>query len=125
MEVDIFVRYPLNLHQQLLETIPLLCRSKTDLLAFFVDAGVKGPIIDGLNHRVHNNRGSISKYKITRTILIWLNEHNTSTLCEKREIVKRVIAWEDFAACRERDRLEAQSRVAQIQHMVKSQDREM
>ncbi|HTV55549.1 MAG TPA: hypothetical protein VMI06_11620, partial [Terriglobia bacterium] len=47
-EVDIVFHYPPELTQLLVNTIPLLCPSKRDVLTFFRGAGVAGPILSDL-----------------------------------------------------------------------------
>jgi hypothetical protein len=51
-----------------------------------------------------------------------LNERGEPALRERREIVKRVVEFDDFSSCWESDRLKAQGLVAQIQKLVDVKD---
>ena len=59
-QVDIVFHYPPELTQLLVQTIPLLCPSKRDVLTFFRGAGVGGAIFADLETRPRNDRNSTS-----------------------------------------------------------------
>ncbi len=120
--MNIEYHYPHELHQLLVDTIPLLCRSKKDLLIFFAGAGVKGPIMNNLALRIRENRDSIHKYEMTRMIITWLNEQGEQALRERREVLRRIAEWEDFSTCWPDDQLKAQGLVTQIQRLVNVKD---
>lgn len=120
--MDITFHYPPELFNLLVDTIPLLCRSKHDTLLFAKGAGVADSITADLQARVRTDRQKINKYEIVRTILTRLNEQGETTLRPRRELLKRVLEFEEFAACWESDRLKAQGLVAQIQKLVNVKD---
>lgn len=120
--MDISFHYPPELMTLLIETIPLLCRSKTDTLQFFQGAGAPALLTADLWHTVENDRQSISKYQIVRAVLTRLNERGEVTLRERREVLKRVVEFDDFTMCWESDRLKAQGLVAQVQRVVNVKD---
>ena len=120
--MDIIFHYPPELFQMLVDTIPLLCRSKKDTLLFFKGAGVEHKYMSDLEHQVNTNRSSIKKHDIVRIVLTRLNERGEVTLRERREILKRVTEFEDFSCCWLDDQLIAKGLVAQIRHVVNVKD---
>lgn len=120
--MDIAFHYPPELMNLLVDTVPLLCRSKADTLLFLRGAGVADSLLSDLAMKVQTNRDQITKYEIVRTVLARLNERGEAALRERREIVKRVVEFEDFSTCWESDRLKAQGLVTQIQRLVNVKD---
>lgn len=120
--MNITFHYPPELLNMLIDTIPLLCRSKQDTLLFFKGAAVAEELTSDLWRRVGSDRRSITKYEIVRNVLTRLNERGEPTLRERREVLKRVIEFDDFTSCWEGDRLKAQGLVAQIQKLVNVKD---
>lgn len=114
--------YPPELIQLLIDTIPLLCRSKTDVLLFFKGAGVSGVATSDLAERVREDKQRISKYEIVRTVLSRLNERGDQTLRERREVLKRVTEFEDFSTCWPDDQLKAKGLVSEIRRTVDVKD---
>ena len=120
--LDITYHYPPELLQLLIDTIPKLCRSKRDLILFFRGAGVPERHLGDLEETVARDRESISKYEIVRTILQRLNEFGERALRERREILKRVVEFEDFSTCWDNDRLQAKGLVSEIRKVVNVKD---
>jgi hypothetical protein len=120
--MDIVFHYPPELLSLLIDTIPLLCRSKKDVLLFFKGAGVRATITNSLTTRVNRDKDSISKYEIARTVLTRLNEKGEATLRERREVVKRVVECEDFSTCWPSDQLKAKGLVAEVRRVVDVKD---
>lgn len=119
---DISFHFPPDLLTLLVDTIPRLMRSKKDVILFFRGAGVEGTRLADLERQVNQDRSSISKFQIARTILTRLNEVGAPGLRERREVVKRVVEYEDFSTCWENDRLAAQGLVQQVRHLVGVKD---
>ncbi|MEX1229168.1 MAG: hypothetical protein WEB58_02935 [Planctomycetaceae bacterium] len=105
-----------------MDTIPLLCRSKEDTLLFFKGAGVPEAILSDHGQVIREDRTQTNKYQIVRTVLTRLNERGEPAIRERREIIKRVVEFQDFSACWETDRLKAQGLVTQIQKLVDVKD---
>lgn len=120
--MDIIFQYPPELFQLLVDTIPLLCRSKRDVLLFFQGAGVERKSINDLLLRVEQDRESINKYDIARTVLSRLNGAGETTLRERREVLKRIVEFEDFSTCWPNDQLKAKGLVAEIRRVVNVKD---
>lgn len=120
--MDIVFHYPPELTQLLIQTIPLLCPSKPDVLLFFKGAGVSDATTRDLADRVSRDRNSINKYEIVRTVLERLNSKGEATLRERREILKRVTEFDDFSTCWAADQLKAKGLVAEISRVVGVKD---
>lgn len=104
--------HPPELLSLLIDTIPLLCRSKDDVLLFFQGCGVPEAIL--AEHRVQlaTDRQSVRKHHITRAVLTRLNEGGDNYLRQRREVLKRVTEFEDFSTCWPADQLKAKGLVA-------------
>jgi restriction system protein len=120
--VDITYQYPPDLFQLLVDAIPRLCRAKKDVLLFFRGAGVEQRLYKDLEQRLASDHASVNKFAITRTVLSRLNEAGEVTLRERREVLKRVVEFEDFSTCWPGDQLEAKGLVAQIQKAINVKD---
>lgn len=119
---EIIFHYPPELLNLLIDTIPLLCRSKRDTFLFFRGAGVASDLTEDLTKKLKDAPDSINKYEITRTILTRLNERGEATLRERREILKRVTEFEDFSTCWPADQLKAKGLVAEIRRVINIKD---
>jgi restriction endonuclease Mrr len=106
----------------LIETIPVLCRSKQDVLGFFRGCGVPDNMTADLRQRVLTDRESINKYEIARTVLTRINEGGDGTLRQRREVLKRVSEFEDFSTCWPKDQFSAQGLVAKVRHVINVKD---
>jgi restriction system protein len=114
--------FPPELMDLLIETIPRLCKSKLDVLAFFRGCGVPDSTTDDLRARLAADRDSINKFHIARNVLARINEGGDGTLAQRRQVLKRVTEFSDFSACWERDQLEARGLVASIRDVVNVKD---
>lgn len=122
MKADITFHYPPELFNLLVDSLPLLNKSKKDLLLFFEGAAVPSRMLQDLHQRVASDRGSISKYEIARTALRRLNEGGESSLRERREVLRRVVQFTNFDACWPNDRLKAKGAVAGVRAIVNEKD---
>jgi len=120
--MDITYHYPPELMSLLIDAIPRLCRSKKDTLLFFRGAGISTSLTNDLAVRIKTDSDSISKYEIARTILQRLNEDGETTLRERREVLKRVVEFENFSSCWPNDQLVAKGLVAEIRQVVNVKD---
>jgi|ERR1022692_41768 restriction system protein len=114
--------FPPELTLLLIDTIPLLCRSKRDVILFFHGAGVAERLTSDLSRKIEADKGSVTKYEIVRTILTRLNQDDDANLRERREALKRIIEWEDFSTCWPDDQLKAKGLVAEIRRVVNVKD---
>lgn len=120
--MDTAYHYPPELLQLLIDAIPRLCRSKLDVLLFFRGAGVSVNVLQPLEARLAANRADIGKFTIARTVLAKINEAGDSALRERREVLKRVVEFEDFSTCWPEDQLKAKGLVAEIRRVVMVKD---
>ena len=120
--MDAAYHYPPELLDLLVDTIARLRRSKADVLAFFREAGVPAAMIEPLKQELARNRDALSKFAIVRRVLERVNELGDATLAARREIIKRVVEYEDFTSCWPKDQLEAQGLVARVRHVVNVKD---
>jgi len=114
--------YPPEVFNLLVDTIPLLCRSKQDVVLFFNGAGVAQDDIAEVEHTVRTNRTAINKYEIVRNVLTKVNARGESGLRPRREIIKRVTEFESFDTCWDGDRLKAKGLVSELGKTVNVKD---
>jgi len=122
MSAEIIHHYPPELLKLLVDTIPLLCPSKRDVLVFFKGAGVASTITADLAQKVATAKDSVNKYEIVREVLVRLNDKGEATLRERREVLKRVVEFEDFSTCWPNDQLKAKGLVGEIRRVVDVKD---
>lgn len=120
--MDISFHYPPELLQLLVEAIPRLCRSKPDVLLFFRGAGIGQDCIADLRRKLSADPRSLNKFEITRTVLVRLNEKGEPAIRDRREVLRRVVEFEDFSVCWPEDQLKASGLVAQIRKVVNVKD---
>ena len=114
--------YPADLMNLLVDTIPLLNKAKKDVFLFFQGAGVPDSLMAPSLLQWERDRDSISKKDISRQALAGINKHGDTYLRQRREVLRRVVQFDDFSACWEKDQLPAQGLVAKIQKMVNAKD---
>ncbi len=119
---DITFQYPPELFNLLVDTIPLLNRSKKDVVLFFRGAGVPDPMLADLVQRLKIDAANINKFEIARTTLQRLNERGEAGLNQRREILKRVVEFASFDGCWPEDQLKAKGLVASIREIVNQKD---
>jgi len=114
--------YPPDLVAVLVDTVPVLVRSKRDTVEFFRGSGVADRHLVDLEHRLATDRDSVSKYEIARTVVSRINAEGDSGLRARREIVRRVVEWGDFSTCWPEKALEARGLVAKARDLVNAKD---
>ena len=122
MNIDITFHYPPELMNLLIDAIPILNKSKKDVFLFFKGAGISGNLIAIPHQQWKGDHDSISKYEIVRQVLTKLNEKGEVCLRERREVLKRVVEFENFSACWDADKLKAKGLVAEIRDVVNVKD---
>lgn len=120
--MDIIFHYPPELMKLLIDTIPLLNRSKNDVVLFFHGAGAPNQLMVDIRQQLKSDKESINKFEIVREILTRLNEQGEATLRVRREVLKRVVEFENFSVCWDSDRLKAKGLVAEIRDLVNVKD---
>ena len=119
---DITFHYPPELFNLLVDAVPLLNKTKKDLLLFFAGAGVADDILRDLRERLNGDRQSVNKFEITRTVLQRLNQRGEKTLAPRREVLRRVVEFTNYDSCWPNDQLKAKGAVASIRDIVNQKD---
>ncbi|MCW1829245.1 restriction endonuclease [Enterobacter asburiae] len=114
--------YSSEITKLLIDTIPLLCRSKKDVVLFFQGAGVESADLEEMAIIVQNNPGSTNKFEIARNLVTKINTRGDSGLKVRREIIKRVVEFESFESCWKNDQYTAKGLVASIREAVNKKD---
>jgi restriction system protein len=120
--VDPTYHYPPELLQLLIDVIPRLCRSKDDVLLFFRGAGAPDAVLADLRLRLARDRNAVNKFEIARAALARLNEGGDEMLRQRRQVLRRVVEFEDFSTCWPEDQLKAKGLLAEIQRVVNVKD---
>ncbi|MEI6521789.1 MAG: restriction endonuclease, partial [bacterium] len=118
----IIYHYPPELMSLLIDTIPLLQKSKIDVVTFFRGAGVSELLLTDIRQQLTRDSSTINKYEITRRVLKNINEGADKTIKARREILKRVVEFENFDSCWPDDRLKAKGLVASIRELINVKD---
>ncbi|MCB8748254.1 restriction endonuclease [Rhodoferax sp. U2-2l] len=114
--------YPPDVFNLLVDTIPLLCKGKEDVLLFLRGAGVPNEDVAEMQVKVRADRKSISKFAIVRDVLEKLNKRGDAGLGPRREIIKRVVEFEHFSMCWENDVHKAKANVGDLARIVNHRD---
>jgi restriction system protein len=114
--------WPADLLPLLGDTIPRLVRSKQDVLDFFRGCGVPASILGPVDARFRADPDGAKKYHIVRSVLVPLNDRGDATLAARREVVKRVVEFENFSTCWPNDALAAKGLVAEVRDIVNRKD---
>lgn len=118
---DLF-HYPPDVFNLLVDTIPRLCKSKQDVLLFLKGAGVHDADLADMQAQVRRNRDAVNKFEITRDVLTKVNVRGEAALRARREIVKRVVDFEEFSMCWPGDLDRAKANVADLRKIVRAKD---
>jgi restriction system protein len=120
--MDITFHFPPELFQLLIDTVPKLCKSKQDLLLFFQGAGVPKRTLGPYQRLLNADKSEFNKYLVTRELLGKLNEQGEQALAIRRELLKRIVEFDDFTVCWENDRAAARGLVAQVRDLINVKD---
>jgi restriction system protein len=120
--MDIIFHYPPELLSLLIEALPCLCRTKPDLLLFFQGAGVDRRLLAPYDKLLQTNRDGFKKHIVSRELLTQLSELGERSLRERRELLKRVVEFQDFSVCWPKDQPIARGLVSQIRDLVNTKD---
>lgn len=114
--------WPPELLSLLIDAIPLLCRSKEDVLGFLRGAGVPETMLADFRRKLAADRTSVGKYPIARDVLTRLNEQGDAGLGARRAVLRRVTEFEDFSSCWPTDQLKAKGLIAEVRRVVNVKD---
>lgn len=114
--------YPPEVLNLLIDTIPLLCKSKQNVVLFLRGAGIAQEDLAEVDQAVRINREAINKFDIVRKVLVKLNARGDSGLRPRRELLKRVVEFESFETCWPADQYKAKGLVVSIREAVNAKD---
>ncbi len=114
--------FPPDVFNLLVDTIPLLCKGKDDVLLFLRGAGIPQEDLAAMATKVRVDRNSVSKFAIVRDVLEKLNKRGDSALTARREVIKRVVEFEEFSMCWESDIYKAKAKVGDLKRIVNVKD---
>jgi Restriction endonuclease len=114
--------YPPDILELLVNTVPLLCRSKRSVVLFLQGAGVDKADLAEVDKIVRTDPDSINKFEIVRRVLTKVNARGDSGLRPRREIIKRVTEFESFETCWPQDQYKAKGLVASLREAVNAKD---
>lgn len=120
--MDEAFHYPPELLELLIEAIPRLCRSKQDLLVFLRGAGVSDASLAPYTELLRTKKEEFVKFRVVRDVLVELNAFGDSGLRVRRELLKRVVEFEDFSVCWPDDQAAARGFVGQVREIVNVKD---
>ena len=121
-QIDISYQYPPELLELLCDAVPVLFRSKQGVIDFFAGAGVQAKVLADWKQKLKQDKDSVKKHEMARSILCRLNEAGEPALAHRREVLKRIAEFEDFSSCWDNDRYKAQGLVSQIQKVINVKD---
>jgi hypothetical protein len=119
---DATFHYPADVFSLLVDTIPLLFKGKKDVMLFLEGAGVHREDLAEMWTQVRTNRDAVGKYDIVRDVLQKANKRGDSGLAARREIIRRVVEFEEFSTCWPGDVYKAKSNVNDIRKIVHAKD---
>lgn len=114
--------YPPDLFELLVEALARLNKSKKGVVTFLRGAGVDEADLADVDEIVRKSPASINKFEIARQALVKVNARGDSGLRSRREIIKRVVEFEDYSSCWPEDQLKARGLVAAVREAVNKKD---
>lgn len=114
--------YPPDLFELLVDAIGRLNKGKKGVVLFLRGAGVDEADLSEVDHIVKTSADTISKFEIARRVLTQVNARGDNGLRPRREIIKRVVEFEDFSNCWPEDQLKARGLVAAVREAVNKKD---
>jgi hypothetical protein len=103
--------------------IPLICPAKKDVVTFFKGAGLRHSRLDDLALAVRWDRESLKKHEMTHELLAIANEDPSDVgLKVRREVLKRIVDFNNFESCWQRDQLSARGAVTKVRELVEEKD---
>ena len=121
MTTDLAFHYPPDVFDAVVDAVPLLTRSKRDVVLFFRGCGVNRAFLTRIEQRI-DNQPTFSKYHITREILAYVNELGDNGLGPRREILKRISEFDDFSSCYPDNQMKARGAVATVAQLINKKD---
>ena len=120
--LDRSYRYPPEVLELLVDTIPRLIKTKASLLEFFEDAGAPRELIAEWRGKLNRDRMGVSKYHLAWGLLRGLNALGDEARPVRHELLRRLARHADFSAGWDDDRERAEELVARIRELAGETD---
>jgi restriction system protein len=105
------------------EAIPLICKSKRDVLTFFRGAGLRNSGLTYWEAALSRDPETVGKYPVTENLLKAANEDQSDDgLRVRREIIRRVVDFNDFERCWPDKQQAAKGAVQTVRELVHEKD---
>jgi hypothetical protein len=121
MSTDPSFHFPPDVFSAVVDAVPLLTRSRLDVVLFFQGCGVDRAFLTSLADRVRADLG-FSKYHVTKEVLTFLNEQDDAGLGQRRQVLRRVSEFDDFGSCYPDNQLKAKGAVAIVSELINKKD---
>ena len=121
MTTDLAFHYPPDVFDAVVDAVPLLTRSKRDVVLFFRGCGVNRTFLADIERRI-TEEPTFSKYHITREVLAHVNELGDSGLGQRRQVLKRVSEFDEFSSCYPDNQMKARGAVATLAQLINKKD---
>lgn len=122
MSTDAAYHFPHDVLQTAIEAATTINKGKKDLLLFFRAVGTPPALMRDLDARVLADPKAISKMEISRTIVERLNAGGDPLLEQRRNLLRRISAFEDFSGCWPNERDKAEASVRRLRELVNARD---
>ena len=114
--------FPPGVFELLIDTIPLLFRSKQGVVLFLRGAGVEEEDLADVSQAVAASPDEISKFEIVRRVLVKVDARGDAGAGPRHEIIRQVIEFESFESCWPTDQQKAKGLVASVREAVNAKD---
>lgn len=105
------------------QAVPLICKSKRDVVTFFRGTGMRHKHLDVLAKQVASDPDSLKKHHMTDELLEIANrDASDAGLKVRREILKRIVDFNNFESCWPNDQLAAKGAVAKVRELIQEKD---
>lgn len=121
MAEDPAFHFPPDLLAAVKDAIPLLTRSKRDVLTLFEGCGVDRGILQPIRDHLALD-STISKYRIAEDVLVELNRQADAGLRARRRVLQRVSELDEFSSCYPDNLLKARGAVAAVAQLINKKD---
>ncbi|MFI0234915.1 restriction endonuclease [Streptomyces sp. NPDC017086] len=106
----------------LIETVPRLSKSKDGVLAFLRGAGVSESLLAEFREQLRIDRSTVNKFKMARSVLGQINEQGDQALGVRRELLRRVLDFQEFSLLWPEDQHVAKGLIADVRNIVNVRD---
>lgn len=121
MPDDAAFHFPPDVFNAVVDAVPLLTRSKRDVLLFFQGCGVDVRFLRSIEVRLASEP-KLGKHQITKEVLTRLNSQGDAGLGARRQVIRRVSEYEEFSTCYPDNQLKAKGAVAAVAELVNKKD---